>query len=418
MKPCTSDKMPDSGLGKSPSDQWIVFFGEDWGRHNSTGQYLATSLAKHYRLVWVNSIGLRAPKLSVSDFRRVVGKFMQFSASLVRRRQFEPGQEKNHGIVVATPLALPLLRYRWVRWLNRRLVRRYLSKILEEHHVERPVVITACPATVDVLDDIPASIKVYYCADEHSELPGMDRQLVQALEAELLSKMDMVIATSKELVIRKSQMHNAVHYLPHGVNFQHLSRAAISSWKIPEDIKLLSGPLVGYIGLIGEHLDFNLLEYTAEQLPDVSVVMIGPIQDGISSLPRKKNILYLGQKPYSELPGYLAAFDVCLLPWNQGERNRYANPTKLREYLAAGCPVVSSPHAEISGVSDDVYVGLGPDGFVSEIRRLLRDGAKHSRVELSRTMKAHDWQLRAEQALDLIAAHATAANHEKRNDGR
>ena len=67
---------------------------------------------------------------------------------------------------------------------------------------------------------------IYYCADEHSVFPGLSKEVVCSLEDSLLSKVDLVIATSKNLFDRKSEKHANIHLIPHGVDFQHFSKAS------------------------------------------------------------------------------------------------------------------------------------------------------------------------------------------------
>ena len=48
----------------------LVVFGEDWQRHPSSSQHVITELAKNHRILWINSIGLRRPRLSLRDAKR------------------------------------------------------------------------------------------------------------------------------------------------------------------------------------------------------------------------------------------------------------------------------------------------------------------------------------------------------------
>ena len=392
----------ESRLGEE--GDWIVFFGEDWGRHNSTGQYLAAALARSKNVLWVNSLGLRSPRLTPADSMRVLVKLGQYLASRFRRSRgtITGNGDATPAVLVASPIAVPYLRLRSVRRLNRWLVGRYLRRFMDACHVRDPVVVTACPSPVDVIDDLSPVARIYYCADEHSELPGMDTRLVQALETELLGKVDVVLATSRALHAAKSAQHDHVVFFPHGVNYGHMRRA-LDAGAVPEDLTDVTGRMVGYVGLIGEHLDLPLIQAVADGLPEATLVMIGPVDPAVGPLPSAPNLRYLGRKPYDTLPGYLARFDACILPWNTGARNRFANPTKVREYLAAGCPVVSVPHAEVVGFGEDVRIASDADGFVRALRELLYDAAARPRRVISDAMAPHDWTRRAADLLALVS---------------
>ncbi|OGC90338.1 MAG: hypothetical protein A2W25_11590 [candidate division Zixibacteria bacterium RBG_16_53_22] len=385
-------------------NDWIVFFGEDWGRHNSTGQYLASALVEMKRVLWVNSIGLRVPKLDLADLRRIAQKLVDFFTSLATRPRSAVGEhEEQPGIIVAKPLAIPFLRSAIVRWINRRIVGQYLSGYLGSLSIDKPLVITACPSTADVMDNFGSCRRVYYCADEHSELPGMDRELVVELELALMKRVDVVICTSRALWNTKRELHSRVYYLPHGVNYSHMSRAVRHKEEAPQDLVGFSGPIVGYVGLIGEHLDLELVDFVAERLPWANFVMVGPVEVGLAWLPRRRNIVYLGAKTYREIPAYMSNVDLAILPWNSGARNRYANPTKLREYLAAGCAVVSTEHPEVMNLSADVYCVKNKEEFAERVRGLLEMHPQRSRAEISQSMAGHDWSVRAAELLRFVA---------------
>ena len=54
--------------------QTLVVFAEDWGRHPSATQHLVRRLAATSPVLWINSIGMRRPRLTMRDARRAAGK--------------------------------------------------------------------------------------------------------------------------------------------------------------------------------------------------------------------------------------------------------------------------------------------------------------------------------------------------------
>jgi UDP-galactopyranose mutase len=76
-------------------------------------------------------------------------------------------------------------------------------------------------------------------------------------------------------------------------------------------------------------------------------VLVGPLlKVDRASLPRRPNIINLGQQPYEALPQFLAGWDVCLLPFALDDATRCISPTKVLEYMAAALPSVSTPIAD------------------------------------------------------------------------
>ena len=95
-------------------------------------------------------------------------------------------------------------------------------------------------------------------------------------------------------------------------------------------------------------MDLELIDQLAEQRPDLQLVMIGPtVKIDPASRPSRSNIHWLGSRHYSELPAYLSGWDVAMLPFARNDSTRFISPTKTPEYLAAGCPVVSTSITDV-----------------------------------------------------------------------
>ena len=102
---------------------------------------------------------------------------------------------------------------------------------------------------------------------------------------------------------------------------------------------------------------------------------------------RNKNIHYLGQKPYQELPDYLSGWDVALIPFQLNESTRFISPTKTPEYLAAGVPVVSTPIRDVVkpyGIRKLVHIGENAADFIKAVETEL------SRVNRKNWLKSVD----------------------------
>jgi UDP-galactopyranose mutase len=111
----------------------------------------------------------------------------------------------------------------------------------------------------------------------------------------------------------------------------------------PVDQAAIARPRLGFFGVIDERMDVGLVRGVAEARPDWQIVLLGPVvKIDAAHLPRRGNIHYLGPKQYSELPDYVAGWDVALLPFARNEATRFISPTKTPEYMAAGKPVVST----------------------------------------------------------------------------
>ena len=164
------------------------------------------------------------------------------------------------------------------------------------------------------------------------------------------------------------EYNSETHLALHGVDHQHFAQALDDETTIPDDLADCPRPVVGFFGLIHDWIDISLLAHVAEQRPDWTVAVIGKANVDISSLERLPNVKLLGRRPYEELPRYCKAFSVGVMPFALNELTTNVNPIKMREYLSAGLPVVSTDLPEVRGYSEWVRVARSPDEFLARLR--------------------------------------------------
>jgi glycosyltransferase involved in cell wall biosynthesis len=385
------------------NNQWYIIFGEDWGRHSSTGQFIAHELAKTRDVLWVNSLGIRTPRLNVSDIKRIINKLKEFFLDAFKRKNKR--QTKISNVYIVTPIAIPLLKYRIIRKINQHLVVWFINKKIHQLGIMRPIVISAGPETVDVIDKFNAIRTVYYCADKYTELPGQNKQLVSRLESEMLAKVDTVVVTSRALYSEFEGKHGSIAYLPHGVDHELFKRALRPmANSMPEILKNRKRPFIGFIGLIGPHLNYNIIKYISIMMPESTILMVGTIEDGAEP-PVNTNIIYLGNKIREELPNYLQYFDICITPYVESDRIKYANPTKVREYLAAGCPTICTPQEEAKYISNEIYFAIDGAEFVNAATNILSKTI--DREKISASVSNQTWEKRVEQLITIVETAAT-----------
>jgi UDP-galactopyranose mutase len=177
--------------------------------------------------------------------------------------------------------------------------------------------------------------------DELSAFSGASPAL-QLWEVELLAAADLVFTGGASLYELKRQRHPCVHKFPSSVDVGHFNSARDELPDVDAQA-YVPHPRVGFIGVIDERLDRDLLREVATLRPEYQFVLVGPVvKIDPTSLPQAPNIHYLGQQPYERLPRFLANWDVAMMPFARNDATRYISPTKTPEYLAAGRPVVST----------------------------------------------------------------------------
>jgi glycosyltransferase involved in cell wall biosynthesis len=188
---------------------------------------------------------------------------------------------------------------------------------------------------------------VYDCMDELSKFRFAPAELTDR-ETYLMSRSDVVFTGGYKLSQSKAKHHSNVHFFGCGVDVAHFATARSSGLEVPPEIDRLQRPVVGYYGVIDERLDYGLLASLAAALPNVELVMVGPVvKVDPRELPQAQNIHWLGQRRYEELPAHVKGFDVCLMPFALNDATEYINPTKTLEYMAAGKPIVSTAVSDV-----------------------------------------------------------------------
>lgn len=218
-------------------------------------------------------------------------------------------------------------------------------------------------------------LTVYDCMDELSAFKGAPPQLIER-EVELMRRANLVFTGGQSLYEAKREQHPDTHAFPSSVDVTHFA-AARRPQADPEDQARLAHPRLGFYGVIDERLDIALLERVAELRPAWQIVLVGPIvKIDPAGLPRRDNIHYLGAKTYDELPRYLAGWDVAIMPFALNQSTRFISPTKTPEYLAGGCPVVSTPITDVVRTYGDtglVRIADTPEAFVAACEAALAD---------------------------------------------
>ncbi|MBA2565601.1 MAG: glycosyltransferase [Gemmatimonadetes bacterium] len=240
---------------------------------------------------------------------------------------------------------------------------------------------------------------VYDCMDELSQFAHAPEGLIER-ERRLLQRSDLVFTGGTELYRSKSRLHPRVHAFGCGVDFEHFAAAA--DLEPAPEIAALPRPRFGYVGVIDERLDYDLLERVARANPDGSLVMVGPvIKVNPGELPRPSNVHYLGARPYDALPACLAGFDVCLMPFALNAATEFINPTKTLEYLATGKPVLSTPVREVVRNFGHLVHVTDRDAFVARLGRLLEGDRLDSRAGLETARRA-SWESVVSRMEELV----------------
>jgi glycosyltransferase involved in cell wall biosynthesis len=368
--------------------QDIICFSNDWDGDPLSKKHIMQRLAKRNRVLWVNSLGNRNPTASVHDFKRVIKKLRDFTRG---------SRRVDEGIHVFSPLAIPFHGNAAARWINRKALRWSLQRTCRKLGFRNPITWSFVPASAEVAGFLGEKTLIYHCVDENSAFTGTDKAAITALEQRLMERSDCVFVSADVLYQTKHHHNKNTFVVTHGVDVAHFRKACEPETAIPDDIRSLRKPVIGFFGLIADWVDLDLIRFMALARPQWSFVLIGKVQTTLKAVENLSNVHLLGQKPYSSLPGYAKAFDVGILPFVMNELTVATNPLKLREYLAAGLPVVSSAIPEAEKLSHVLHTARDHAHFLETIQRIVDSGQTGPQLSISQQMEVESWDAKVEQ---------------------
>jgi uncharacterized SAM-binding protein YcdF (DUF218 family) len=368
-----------------------------WQGHQ---EIMSTFARNGNRVLFIENTGIRAPH--IQDIPRLKKRVVSwFKTTKGFRKEIE-------NLYVYSPISLPFPYSKIAGFFNKYLllipIRRWM-KVMEFYE---PIVWTFLPTgtALDIIEDIDKKLLVYYCIADFERLLHKPKNVITT-ENILIKKSDVIFAQGEALKEKCKMLNNRVMIFPFGVKFDAFENFRASMNGVPEDIKNIKKPIIGYIGGVHRHINFDLLKFMAKSKPDWSIVLVGPVQTDISVISDLENVFLLGKKEFDSLPGYIYGFDVCIIPYKLTPYTETVYPTKMNEYHALGKPVVSTNLPEVNKFNNNngglIAIGKTDEEFARHISIML-DNAKNENFMRERIESArqNSWKERIEQMSDII----------------
>ena len=379
----------------------VVCFAKDWNEDPTSNNHVMRQLARHNQVLWLNSIATRVPKLSsAGDMSKIVRKLKSFAQGPVH---------VEHGLDVYTPIVLPFPHSDLAQKVNEQILNQSIRVLRERRGMKNFQQWTFLPTTSKYIGKLGEAMNVYYCIDEWSHFSNLPKDKIIAMETDLCRRSDIVFATATRLLERRAHLNPETHLALHGVDQEHFAKALLPETQIADDIAHLPRPILGFIGLIQDWVDLELIRYLAEKRKDWTIVLVGKSLVDLSRVQGLPNVHLLGRKPYESLHTYCKGFDLGLIPFVKNELTLNVNPIKLREYLSAGLPVVSTDIPEVAryvgshgNLSGACAVATEKDEFYTAIDRLLALDSPGARRARSDAMKDETWARVVEKVGDEV----------------
>jgi glycosyltransferase involved in cell wall biosynthesis len=377
----------------------ICFAGEDWWYHHQHSKnHIMRRLARAgNRVIFVNSISMGLPSLTSPDlFSKIKRKLRSYA---------KPVRITEEGVVVVSPAVLPFYSSRLARAINRWLLVAQIKLLMVAFDMRSPLLWIAIPTAGEVVGRLGEQALIYQVSDKY-DANQMDHatasNVIAGMHEELLERADLIYYSGRKLYEDDCAAHPEIagkaKRLEQAVDYEHFASATLREWLEPDDIAAVPPPRLGYFGAIDSWLmDQELIRHVSLKRPEWHWVLIG-LRAAPLDIESLGNVHYLGSKPYSSMPRYAAAFDVCVLPWVTGnEFVNYGSPIKVREYLATGKPVVITPLYEYEPLDGILRISRGYDDFIAKVEDSLANDSIERREARQQAVKESTWDVRAEE---------------------
>ncbi len=365
-------------------ESFVILANAEWDWETRINcHHIAARLAQTNDVLFVDTIGGRTP--APREFTKVARRLRRIAGGIRTIRT---------QLRVLAPFVIPIYGNDVIRRANTAILSWQIRRALPSH--ARPILWIFLPAHVGLVGRLNEKLVIYHCVDEHAANPNVPAVQVAKQEQRLLKLADAVLTTSSTLYESKRAFNSNTFYLPNVADtafFAHAPRNGV------QDMNDIPRPIAGFVGNITAYkLDFELIRAVAEQNPDCSFVFIGPIGRGdpstdVRALTSLKNIHLLGPRSYEQLPQYVKAFDVCLIPFRLNDSTRGTLSMKFFEYLAAGKPVIATNLPTLAEFSDYYYCIRSASEFSAILSKAIYEDSSHRarRVEIA---QKYSWDRR------------------------
>lgn len=292
-------------------------------------------------------------------------------------------------------------KHRRLLQTNGNIVRKSILKAMKGLGMKNPLVICAFNPFLGLplLNQLNELGTIYYSYDEISAC-NWTKNHGKQLEEEYIKKVDAVIVSSDGLLKSKSFLNNNCYLVKNGVDFAIFNRTAeLRQRNKNVDIT------VGYLGSLDERVNYELLMYLAEKLPDIKFEFVGRIvsQDKAAQLDKFPNTKFWDAKKPEELPSYLKKFDAGIIPFLKNEQTAGIYPMKINEYLAGGIPVIATDFSPLPEFDSVIATASTYEGFLQAMMESLCNDTPQKRKERISVAAGNSWENKAAQFSHVIA---------------
>ncbi len=285
-----------------------------------------------------------------------------------------------------------------------------IRHILRKLRMKSPILWVVDSRFGNMVKYFKKSLVCYHVVDNYTAAPYWSEQTranIEKTEKFMLSIADLVVVTSPNLLEKTKRYNNNVHLVRNAVDYEKFSDIRHSS-NIPKDMAHIPKPIIGYVGAVNEKLDYELIDVIVHARPNWSFVFVGGYQKKPGPRMHRfmnthpSNVFLLGQRNVSDVPRYIRACHICILPYCMDDYTKTIDSLKLYEYFACEKPVVTTNIPSAREHSQVVYIAKDVNEFMQKLEKaMISSNSKRCALQRSIAMQ-NTWDKRVEQLSFLI----------------
>jgi glycosyltransferase involved in cell wall biosynthesis len=270
----------------------------------------------------------------------------------------------------------------------------------------------------DLSDHFPTS-GAGYMFDVHSVLGRLASKTLELMLESVLRSVDCTVVCSYPLrEYAKGLGAKDVTIIPNGVDEKFIEEK-FDGDAIRQKFHLEGNTVIGFVGMIEFWLNMMPLLRALKKVKRkhrVKLFLVGKhfqtktlldILHEIDKLGICEDVVWSnGFVPYQELPYYIGAMDLCVIPFNHTCPTAYFSaPNKLWEYLAMRKPVLTSPLPDIMmQAAEFINAAVTCQDYVDVIEDYIRNPDKYiEKAEKGKqSIENHTWTKISEQYESLL----------------
>ncbi|MFH1838512.1 MAG: glycosyltransferase [Candidatus Kuenenbacteria bacterium] len=281
-----------------------------------------------------------------------------------------------------------------------------INKLLKKLEFKNTILWSCNPMFCGYFGKLGETISCFDAIDNWMEYPAYINQK-QKLEKNyklIKKKANIIFTVSEELINLFFQNKENVHCVSQGIDLRRFQKELIC----PEDIKQISHPIIGCVGVINNRLNFDLIFKIIKKNTNLNFVFIGPIwQDKsvkfeIEKLSHSNNVHFLGPKHFKEVPSYINQFDVCFTFYKVNLSTKCGDSMKMYEYLALGKPIIATNTGGVEKFSNLIEIVNTEEEFNNALKKCLKEKNENLKRKRIEEVKKYDWKKKVEEMMDKI----------------